>query len=368
MIAPILLKPRHLAGAAALALLAGCTSGNSAIEPAFQSANIAALGKLQFVVGTANIATFGAPFVGLNTVVTFRQRTGGSAFAVNTPQIVGPPGFNVPAVASAGSDAGGNSINSTQQGGSSTPTFGASNQATLYGFGPNNYDTSGSANFGDYALPIYDDNIPADGSGNPLPTVTFYGLPPAFPTSGTSGFPGFNPGFVYFAAPAVSGTYALNVLIPTSPGSSQAPYTYHASSTLNAATILPPLTTPPFTEDAGGGGTVVVPPFPTGVTSELVQVSDQFGGTPVTFNVTAPSTLTVPEGTIAGTDPYLVAAVGFDYNWFGPAAPANAQQAPALPAQADITVALPGAPPVSSSSSHARRAIAPHAVSHGAHR
>ncbi|MBD5656035.1 MAG: hypothetical protein IAI50_12785, partial [Candidatus Eremiobacteraeota bacterium] len=309
MIDPKTLKPRHVAGIAAAALLAGCTSGNSAIEPPFQSANLATLGKLQFVVGTANIATFGAPFVGLNTVVTFRQKDGDTATAVNTPQIVGPPGFKVPAVSSAGSDAGGNTINSTPQGGASTPTFDSTVQATLYGFGPNNYDTSGTANFGDLALPIYFEELGTNSSSSTVPQVTFYGLPPAFTQNSTGVFPGYNPGFVYFAAAAVSGTYALNVAIPTSPGSSQSTYTYHASSTLNAAKVLPPLVSPTFTEDAAGGGTIVVPAFPAGVTSELVQLSDPFSGTTRTYNLAAAAAITVDPGTISGTDPFLLAAV-----------------------------------------------------------
>ncbi|MBD5657123.1 MAG: hypothetical protein IAI50_18385, partial [Candidatus Eremiobacteraeota bacterium] len=152
--------------------------------------------------------------------------------------------------------------------------------------------------------------------------------------------------------------------IPTSPGSSQSTYTYHASSTLNAAKVLPPLVSPTFTEDAAGGGTIVVPAFPAGVTSELVQLSDSDSGTTRTYNVAAAGAITVDPGTISGTDPFLLAAVGFDYNWFAPAAPANSQQAPALPAQADITVALPVAPISSSSSSHNRRPVKSNAVIH----
>jgi hypothetical protein len=348
------LVSRCAVGLTAAGAFAGCTSGNSAIEPPFQSVNISTLGKLQFVVGTANIATIGAPFIGLNTVVTFRQASGGSAFAVNTPQIVGPAAFKVPAVASAGTDAGTNTIDSTPQGGTTTPTFSSSNQATLYGFGPNNYDTSGAAHFGDYALPIYYDEL-ANG-GTPFPQFTFYGVPPAFQANTTGGFLGYNPGFVYFAAQAVSGAYALNVTIPTSAGSSQAAYTYHAAATLNAAKVLPALTAPAFADDGAGGGTLTVGAFPAGVTSELIEITDEDSGGTATFNPAGAGPQTVPDGTLTSGDSYSIAAVGFDYSWFADAAPLNGQQAPPLPAQADLTVAYPTAGTAAGTSAHARRA------------
>lgn len=333
-------RAHYMASVLAAGVIAGCTSGNSAIEPAFQSVNISTLGKLQFAVGTANIAyPAGTQFVGLNTVETFRQASGASAFGVNSPQIVGPPGFVVPSSAAAGSDAGTNTINSTPQGGTTSTTFGTSGEATLYGFGPNNYDTSGTANFGNYSLPFYTDTL-GDGL---YPAHTFYGLPPAFPAppAGT-GFKGYNPGFVDFAAAAVSGTYRLNVTIPTSAGSSQGPFTYSASTVLNAATVLPPFAQPIFTPAATGPGGTVTVTFPAGVMQALVEVTDTTSGASesLLFNTTGVQTDTV----IGRGDTYQIIAVGFDYNAFAPAAPANGSQTPPIvgpSGQDDITVSAP---------------------------
>ena len=108
-----------LAPMCALAL-SGCTSGNSAIEPPFHSTSLADL-KLQFAVGTANIGIAGpsgsgqAQFVGLNTVVTFRQPDGSSGTLLNTPAISGPPSLRIPATADAGTDAGSNHISGSPQ-------------------------------------------------------------------------------------------------------------------------------------------------------------------------------------------------------------------------------------------------------------
>jgi hypothetical protein len=333
-------------------LAAGCTSGNSAIEPAFQSTNISKLGVLQFAMGTANIAQQdgSAALVGINTVVTFRKANGGSAFAVDSPQIVGPAGFLVPATTGdAGTDAGTNTINYTAQptdnsGDSVATTFGTSGSATLYGFGPNNYDTSGSANFGNYSLPMYSDIL----SGGTYEPQAFDGLPPAFPAPppGT-GFPGYNLGFVDFAAKAVSGSYSLNVLIPTSAGSSQAPYTYHAAATLVASHVLPTLPPPVLAPDATGTGGPLSVTFPAGVTEIIVELADLTAGGESTyvFTTAAPGAQTVADGTLASnTDEYLISAVGCDYDAFSFAAPANTLQSPAIlgPAgQDDITVAAP---------------------------
>ncbi len=324
----------------AVAAFAGCTSGNSAIEPPFQSANISTLGKLQFAVGTANIAyPAGTQFIGLNTVETFRQPSGASAFGVTSPQIIGPPRFVIPASTAAGNDARTNTMNSTAQGGTANTTFGMSGDATLYGFGPNNYDSSGTPNFGNYALPFYTDKL-GDGM---YPTFTFYGLPPAFPSPpADTGFKGYNPGFVDFAAAAVSGTYKLNVTIPTSAGSSQGPFSYAASATLNAGKVLPPFAQPIFSPAATGPGGTVAVTFPVGVMQALVEVND-------TTSATSESLLFSTSGSqsdtiIARGDSYQIIAAGFDYNAFAPAAPANQSQTPAIlgpNGQDDVTVSAP---------------------------
>jgi hypothetical protein len=335
------------------ALATACTSGNSAIEPPFTSVNVSTLGKLQFAVGTANIGYPGGQFAGLNTVVTFRKANGGSATAVNSPQIVGPSGFLVPAgeLESDGTpnaDAGTNTINYTPQAGGPETTFQTNGQATLYGFGPNNYDTSGSANFGDYTLPFYSDQIPDTTDTGGYPASAFYGLPPAWPAAPAgTGFPGYNLGFVDFATAPVSGTYALNVIVPVSVGSSQKSASYSTSATLNASQVLPALAAPTFTFDSTGTGGTLAATIPAGVTEVIVEFTDTtsgFAGTYL-FTPTSPAPQTIADGdATAATDGYTIAAAGFDYDAFGPSAPANTQQTPTITGSAgqdDITTSPP---------------------------
>ncbi len=74
-----------------------CTSGQSAIQPPVKNAvDPIAQSALQFAVGTANIA--GA--VGLNTLAMLRQTVVpyvGTSVLTNSPTIVGPSNFIVPA-------------------------------------------------------------------------------------------------------------------------------------------------------------------------------------------------------------------------------------------------------------------------------
>ena len=304
------------------------------------------LAKLQFAVGTANIGYPGGQFTGLNTVVTFRKANGGSGTAVNSPQIVGPAGFVVPP--GENTDSGTNTINYTPQAGGPDTTFEAAGQATLYGFGPNNYDTSGSANFGDYALPFYSDQIPDTTDTDGYPAAPFYGLPPAWPAAPAgTGFPGYNLGFVDFAAAPVSGTYACNVLVPVSVGSSQKSATYTASATLTATHVLPALAAPVFTFDATGTGGTIATTIPAGVTEVIVQFTDTTSGFEGTYLFTpaSPAPQTVDDGdALAATDGYTIAAVGFDYDAFGPSAPGSTQQTPTITGSAgqdDITTSPP---------------------------
>ena len=129
----------RLAALGCISMLAACTGGQAGSLPAYQSVNVPATTKLQFAVGTANYAGTAA----LNTVATFRQISNGlSATLLNTPSIVGPAGFTVPAVASAGNDGGTNSITATSQtlpGITPAPTtFGQSIGVFAYGFAPLN--------------------------------------------------------------------------------------------------------------------------------------------------------------------------------------------------------------------------------------
>jgi hypothetical protein len=341
--------------------LAACTSGNSAIQPPYQSVNISQIGKLQFAVGTANIALGGSSsdgsFVGLNTVETFRKADGTSATAVNTPAITGPSGFVVPTSCQAGNDAGTNMITGVAQQSTATTTFGTGGQATLYGFGPNNYGPSGSVVFGDYALPFYFDTLPGSScsSSSGYPTTAFYGVPPAFPGTSIAGFPGYNLGFVDFAAKPVSGSYGLAVTVPTSPGSSQPPYTYHASASMSATRVLPVFDAISFVPTINGGGTVHAG-LPAGATEAYVQLIDFNSGAEFGFAYHASSSQTLANGSLANCDTVEVVGVAFDYRALEAAAPKNTAQTPPIKGthgQSDVSQSLPQfvqLPPSSSSS------------------
>ena len=329
-----------------ISMLAACTGGQSGILPGYQSVNVPATTKLQFAVGTANYA--GTP--ALNTVATFRQANGLSATFANTPSIVGPAGFTVPATASAGIDAGGSSITSTPQTPPSlTPlvstTFGQRGGVFAYGFAPLNSTTSGPGlltKSGFYSEPVY------GGQFNPLlgPPAT-----PNFRDGNTvSTFVGYPAGFTSFAnVTLVPGTYALNVLVPSADPKLVSNLT--ASATLTSTALLPTFAAPTFTSDAAGGGSVglVIPP---GVTETIVFVQD--GNTYYSFVVTGvgATTLTIPANlgpstpktptspTFASGDSLSIVAVGFDYPAFEAAPPANVSQTPTIVGangQADLT-------------------------------
>jgi hypothetical protein len=315
-----------LAALGGLAGLSACTSGQSAVVPPSTSVNVAAVSKLQFAVGTANIA--GTP--GLNTVVTFRAGTGLSATLVNTPKITGPIGFVVPTDpnTTGNTDSGTNIISGSPQvatGAASTvTTFGLQGGAFAYGFAPLNSDTTGSANFGAYALPFY---VASTAANPPVSYVLGPGnaFVPNFRDGTLLGFPGYASGFTDFAATPVPGAYALSVNVPTS-GTAIAPFT--ATATLASTALLPTFATPVFTSDGAGGGSITLT-VPTGCTEALVYVTDTpAGGSAQSYTLETTTvgtqTLTLPDaiGTItAGTagptltakDTIAVYAVGFDY-------------------------------------------------------
>jgi len=83
-----------LVAAAFIVAISACSTGGSEINPTVTQVNPQSNSKLQFVVGTANIAADGV--VGLNVVATLRQPNGNSAVLADLPTIAGPPGFTVP--------------------------------------------------------------------------------------------------------------------------------------------------------------------------------------------------------------------------------------------------------------------------------
>ncbi len=338
-----------------LAILAGCTSGNSAVEPTVRGVSPLA-GKLTFAVGTVNytLPGSGTQATGLNTVVAFRQADGLSDTLVNTPTITGPAGFLVPATAtSANGDAGTGHISGDPQTpvaeASSNSTFGQSGGAFSYGFLPdnstNNEDTGTGAVSAPYPQPFYIETV----AGPTDFQVTFEGGPPAFNNvlTGTypSGFTGYTLGFDTFAdVTTPPGTYNLSLVVPTSPTTNS---TVSATATLSTATPLGTYTPPSIVEDGSGGGqiTLTVPAGVTETVIEIVDVGDANGdstchpsnsGSPiyalpymytVVDHTVGPATATdtLPDGdgpisaagvgspTLCPNDGYVITAVGGDY-------------------------------------------------------
>jgi len=284
-----------------LALLAGCTSGNSAVEPTVRGVSPLA-GKLTFAVGTANytLPLSGVQTSGLNTVVAFRQADGLSDTLVNTPTITGPAGFLVPATATtANGDAGTGHISGDPQTPvaetSSNSTFGQTGGAFSYGFLPdnstNNEDTGSGAVTSPYGNPFYVEAVGGTSVISPITGLPLYypyadnavfeGGPPTFNNvlTGTypSGFTGYTLGFDSFAGVATpAGTYNLSLAVPTSSTTSS---TVTATATLANTTTLPVYAAPTIVEDGMGGGTITLA-VPAGVTETVVEVADFGDNTP----------------------------------------------------------------------------------------
>lgn len=358
------MKKQHisLAALAAAGLLAGCSgalSTNGAAQtPPVQQANLSA-DKLEFAVGTANFQ--GTTY--LNTVVSFRQPNGASAVLVDTPTITGPTGFTVPAVSSAGADAGTNHISATPQTAPTYPpappppatTFGQAGGAFSYGFAPFNAGTTGAPNYPGhpalYAQPFYI---------SPSAKVSFYGGPPAFPffNDGTfpAGFLGYSQGFTMFGATPISGAYTLSVLVPAA--NAQA-ITDSVTANLNAGTVLGLPVVAGIVEDGSGGLSGTVTPG-AGATETLVYINDKSAGLWYTvgpINGAAPATFTLPSNlapcttpgckgsapSIGTGDTYKVYAVSFDYPAFESAPPNSTSQTPTITGtggQSDLSVSL----------------------------
>jgi len=354
---------KHLTALTGLALLgfAGCTSGNSAIEPAFGSANLN-LNKAQLAVGVATL-TDGSK--GLNTVVTFRQPNGLSATLLNTPTIVGPANLVVPAIGAAGVDGGTNHISASPQvlpGQTAiATTFGTSGGAFAYGFSPENSSTAGSASFTLYTEPFFPSAA--------ITARTYKCGPPACPQTrnGTfpTGFTGYTEGFSAFAQTTpVAGTYNLSVAITdvfNNTTTIAAP-----AATLTSTVGLPAFAAAPTFIKDGQGGLTINFTAPAGVTETLVNVvvSDATYGTAyytlVAQGSGAQSAVLPPNlgptgtgsGTTAATSPTIPAGdafrillVGADYPAYEAIPSQNAQQTPTIAGangQADITLVNSG--------------------------
>jgi len=337
--------------AASLALVAGCSSGQSNSEPPFTTANLNQ-DKAQLAVG---IATFPDHSKGLNAMTTFRQPDGLSATLVNTPTITGPPGFIVPNAASAGVDAGTNHISGSPQVASNpeASTFGETGGAFNFGFAPINSDTTGSLYNSVYNTVFYSGAFLAP-SSIPNP-IDFRGGPPAYPNvlDGTypSGFEGFTQGFTTFAVKPVAGTYTLSIFIGAA-NTSSTTITATPGKLTNLAGLGGIASAPTFAEDGSGGGTATCT-VPAAATETLVDLSDvsatQFYTVVVNHGglvkaVFAPNlgaySSGVPGPTIASGDEYSVSCIAVNYPVFESGPPNNSQQLPTITGangQADVS-------------------------------
>ena len=344
---------KFIASVALLGLATACTSGNSALSPAYTSASLSS-DRLAFAVG---VATFPDGTQGLNVVTTWRQPNGLSATGLDTPFISGPTAFVVPPSAQAGDDAGTNTISGSLEvlpGQTAKPTtFSTTNGIFAYGIEPDNSTASGAFATGVNTLPFYDDQDPNCQAGNAAcPADNFIGGPPAFPNfkdgSYPTGFVGYSEGFTSFWATPVAGTYSEKLTIQTSnAGTYVSPV---VSATLNSTAGLPAWTVvPTFTPDGTGGATVTFTP-PAGVTETLVNVVDQSIGGYYTAVATGGATsVTFPDNigpgdpattTFNAGDTILIQLVGVDYPAFEAAPPANTKIVPTLAGtngQTDVT-------------------------------
>ncbi|HTD36288.1 MAG TPA: hypothetical protein VK669_02145 [Candidatus Limnocylindrales bacterium] len=368
---------RLLGGAAGIAILAACTSGQSGIQPPSNAPNVQQNSTLQFRVGTVN---YQGTSLYTNTVVTFRQANGLSATLYNTPAITGPATWIIPATApnnpasssGAGTDAGTNTISGTQPTQPGTPavatTFGQVGGAFAYGFAPANSSTTGASFYPgnpsgrgfNSALGVVSDIYPQPiyrTSGGKRPFVLGPPAVPDFhnPSLGfPAGFAGYDSGFMSFAVAPVVGTYSLHLTVP---GPNVGQFTAVFDQTASIATIVPLGTepSPPIAEVAAPGGAVnfTVGPAPAGATQQVLYVVDINGATGAltfyafnagaaggTFSLPAadfhPGNSNPPANTT--NDTVVAYVVGANWDVVGDAAPNNSSPAPPLPAQTDITI------------------------------
>jgi len=353
---------------------------------------------LQFRVGTARFADGTA---GLNTVVTFRSTSGTSATTIDTPTITGPTGFVVPdnpqtdpSPDKKNTDVGTNKISGTPSGGTTLTTFGTAGGAFAYGFANINASigTNGFAQFvnnvADNTALYQDADSPivvGSGKGNveniigtaalggpkvgaiansyPDPLFAAETLrlpfllgPPAVANfhnaNFSSAFLGYESGFTAFAATPVAGSYSLTVVVPATVQQSAATFT----SAANLASVAPlgaESTAVVIASTGDGGAQFTVAAPPAGVTTQLLYVVDVSAKTanptmytiPVnpggTFSLSAtsgPNLTGTPGPPFAVGDSIYAYLLGADYDIVASAPPANVDQAPALPAQADITI------------------------------
>jgi hypothetical protein len=183
-----------------------------------------------------------------------------------------------------------------------------------------------------------------------------------------AGFLGYDSGFTMFGAAPVAGTYNLTVNVPSA-NIGQLAATFSVNAPLTSTAGLPP-EVPPTAESTvgtppsggspgcggnpGGGASFTVAPAVAPINNQvlyIIDVSSSTGAPTIysfnagaaggTFVLSATSGPKIPSGSSApfcAGDSVYSYVVGADYDIAGLAPPANTQQAPTLPAQADVSV------------------------------
>jgi hypothetical protein len=353
-----------LAWCSAALALSGCTTGQANTTPPIPGGGGPGGGStaLKLALGTVNFGIKGA--VGMNVLETFRGANGYTAIPITTAKLSGPPGFAGPR----GSKDPGSGVKGTIPIGSAANQFLVSPAGTTtvlagadgFGIGPPGCSCPG-INFYPFQPQFADATQVATFPGGPEP---FYGGPPAYPptTLAASALSAL----VQIPSSSPEGFYLIGLYALPPPGKYTLAVTYSqngAATTKSAAATFHRYLLGTFPSENivsdHKGGLVVHLTFPRGVTQVLVNVIDSNvppapSSTPcntglgfATLKFDRPGTQAIPDDlgnygkggarTFCKGDLLNVQLLGFDYDDFGLGPPQNAQQAPALPARADVT-------------------------------
>ncbi len=291
-----------------IGVMTGCSTNTTVGNPQFTTR-----AKLQLAVGTLNDSAgtlTSAPGTYLNTVATFRNQFGASAFI--------SPGNSTLAIPA------GAPMNTC-----GLFSYGQNPAAMLAPFGNTN---SGPGFIGNYA--------PA------------FGAPPALSPANSNGI-GYDLGYLlYFNSCTVGNPVSQQFVLPPAPAAGT--YTlstvvavngknvpFSASATLGAPTVLPADPTPSYVPGpAGSGGGTFTVAAPAGVTESLVVVVNNANFAVAANIVTNTTTAVVPAGTLAPGS-YGAFVIGADWPLAESSPPNNKSATPTIVGAggtADITV------------------------------
>lgn len=253
-----------------LVMIAGCTTNLSPGNILFttKAALQLAVGTQNDSAGTLSLLTTGTSTPGtfLNTVATFRNQNGVSAYLQpGTATLGGPASLSVPV--------GG-----------------------IFSYGQ------------------------APGANGVV------GLAPAYNPPNGNGI-GYATGFIFTGAPATAGAYSLSTTVTVN--GVNIPYSASATLPASH-TVLGNEAPPSYASGgASGGGTFTVS-VPAGVIETLIAVYDASTGAPVATAKTTTTTATLPSGTLTQGNSYLAIAIGADYPLVEAGPPASTAMKPTL--------------------------------------